>query len=109
MFLLLGFCQKLSNRKDELELRYVRLFADGLLAWYKSEADDAECRGCIQVRGERVAINPNNSSELWIETKERKFVFVFLDSYEASEWNRACSWHAPRKPMENPVMSVRNK
>jgi len=103
-----GYCTKQSGRKKVMEERYLRLTQDGLLSWYKSESDEADCRGTIQVGGEGVSTNPDRKEEIWVKTKDRTYIFSFIDAYEASQWFRAIAWHTYRKPIDKPGPHVRN-
>jgi len=98
----------LSGGRNVLQKRYIRLHSDGLLSWYKN-SEDADSRGSIQVRGEELSINPVDKRELWVETKNRTYSFVFSDPCEAEEWLTVGQWHAQRKPLKMTEASIRNK
>nr|XP_002131352.1 uncharacterized protein LOC100179420 [Ciona intestinalis] len=104
-----GFCKKLSGGKNVMEDRYLRLHADGILSWFKSEKEDADCRGSIQVRGERISIDPSKSHVLLVQTKERRYMFELIDAFECNQWYAVTSWHSHRRPLENTAIAVRNK
>ncbi|XP_076820844.1 uncharacterized protein LOC143466113 [Clavelina lepadiformis] len=106
-----GFTKKLSGGKAIREDRYIRLNAEGILSWYKSDTD-SEPRGSIQVRGERVSLDVNEIRTIYIETKERCYLFEFIDLYETNLWFAVLDWHSHRSPIKGPLAAsirIRNK
>ena len=99
---------KLSYRKRCLEERYVKLTPEGILSWYKNE-DDSDPKGSIQICGEPISVDQDDSTTLFIHTKERRFHFQFMDSDLTKMWADILEWHSKRQPRRNTSVVVRNK
>uniref|UniRef100_H2YJR1 PH domain-containing protein n=1 Tax=Ciona savignyi TaxID=51511 RepID=H2YJR1_CIOSA len=104
-----GFAQKQTGGKNVYEERFLRLYSDGVLAWYGSDNENSDRHGAIQVRGENCVIDSANLKCVRINVKTRDYQFRFFDEREASLWHAAFQWHSARKPLKKASIPIRNK
>jgi len=105
----IGYCEKLCRGKKEFKPRFLRLYSEGILSWYRSENEDAEPCGSIQVRGEESWIDNANPKIIHIQVEPKGYQFRFLTSREAELWLAALQWHYGRKALRRAAVPIRNK
>ena len=91
------------------ELRFLRLSSDGVLSWFRTDSEDSERRGSIQVRGQVCELDKLNANQVNIQVTQRTYQFHFSSSREAQLWLAALQWHYGRKSLKKAAVPLRNK
>ncbi|CAK8672536.1 unnamed protein product [Clavelina lepadiformis] len=103
-----GYCDKMSRGKKVWEERFVRLNANGVVSWYRSDHEDSELKGAVQVRGEPCSLDAVNPTIIHIKVDAKGYQFRFDSPREAALWLAAFSWHVKRKPLRKSSIPIRN-
>lgn len=93
-----GFCQKLSGGHGRFEDRMLRISSEGILEWLKP--GESTVKGAIQVRGEGVNMDYQETNKVLIITKSRIYEFKFFSKEEADHWYQILSWHSTRPKLD---------